>query len=90
MRIEAIEIYSDQVNAAVMRHPNRKFPGVLIQGDSLFSFYSRIEDILDQGGLPEDAREELTGIRDQLAGYLNSYKAALKAHDVPLPFHEDT
>jgi hypothetical protein len=62
---------------------------VLIQGDTLFSFYSRIEDILDQGSLPEDAKEELMGIRDQLAGYLNGYKAALKAHGIELPFHED-
>ena len=29
MRIEPIEIYADTTNAAVFRHPGRKFPGVL-------------------------------------------------------------
>jgi len=35
MRTEVVEIYSDQANAAVIRHPSRKFPGVLVQGDTL-------------------------------------------------------
>jgi hypothetical protein len=35
MHTEPVEIYSDATNAAVMRHPGRKFPGVLIQGDTL-------------------------------------------------------
>ncbi|WP_425506589.1 DUF6959 family protein [Sphingomonas kyeonggiensis] len=37
MRTELIEIYSDATNAAVMRHPGRQFPGMLIQGDTLYS-----------------------------------------------------
>jgi Family of unknown function (DUF6959) len=31
MHVEPVEIYSDQTNAAIMRHPGRRFPGVLIQ-----------------------------------------------------------
>jgi hypothetical protein len=37
MHSESVEIYSDATNAAVMRHPGRNFPGVLIQGDTLHS-----------------------------------------------------
>lgn len=37
MRSEDVEIFSDMTNAAVMRHPGRKFPGVLIQGDTLYT-----------------------------------------------------
>jgi hypothetical protein len=36
MRIEPVEIYSDETNAAVMRHPERAFPGYLMQGDTLY------------------------------------------------------
>ena len=32
MHTELVEIYSDESNMAVMRHPGRRFPGVLIQG----------------------------------------------------------
>ncbi len=35
MRIENVEIYSDQSNMPVVRHPGRKFPGLLVQGDTL-------------------------------------------------------
>jgi len=35
MRTENVEILSDRTNTAVMRHPGRRFPGVLVQGDSL-------------------------------------------------------
>ena len=37
MHVESVEIYSDATNAAVMRHPGRRFPGMLIQGDTLHS-----------------------------------------------------
>jgi hypothetical protein len=32
MRTENVEILSDKSNAAVLRHPDRVFPGVLVQG----------------------------------------------------------
>lgn len=37
MRTETVEIYSDASNAAVIRHPGRQFPGMLIQEDTLHS-----------------------------------------------------
>ena len=37
MRSESVEIYSDTTNAAVLRHPGKKFPGVLVQGDTLYT-----------------------------------------------------
>ncbi len=36
MRIEEVEIYSDETNYAVLKHPGRHFPGSLIQGDDLY------------------------------------------------------
>ena len=43
MREELVEIYSDASNAAVLRHPERKFPGVLLQGDTLHSICQSID-----------------------------------------------
>jgi hypothetical protein len=44
MRVEPVEIYSDQTNAAVMRHPDRHFPGVLVQGDTLWTMCGRADE----------------------------------------------
>src|SRR4051794_13704122 len=44
MRVEPVEIFADTTNAAVMRHPGRHFPGMLIQGDTLHSFCCMADD----------------------------------------------
>jgi hypothetical protein len=41
MRSEMVEIFSDQTNAAVMRHPGRAFPGVLVREIASISSASR-------------------------------------------------
>ena len=37
MHTELVEVLSDDTNRAILRHPARRFPGVLVQGDSLYS-----------------------------------------------------
>ncbi len=36
MRTIEVEIFSETTNSPVIKMPNRKFPGVVIQGDSLW------------------------------------------------------
>lgn len=43
-RVE-VEIYSDASNLAVMRHPGRRLPGSLIQGDSLLILVQEAEEL---------------------------------------------
>lgn len=43
MRTEMVEMFSDATNRAVIRHPGRKFPGVLVQGDTLYSLCQRTD-----------------------------------------------
>ena len=92
MHIDNVEIYSDQTNAAVIRHPGRRFPGVLIQGDSLFSLCVQADDACAaaRGKLGSDAYDELNELRNALWGYLNHYKSVLGEHQISLPFSEDT
>jgi hypothetical protein len=86
MRTETVEIYSDAPNA-VMRHPGRKLPGVLVQGDSLAKLCASADTLIAAGWgvLSEEDFEKLSGLRDQLRGYLNQYKAVLAAHGIELP-----
>jgi hypothetical protein len=86
-RIE-IEVFSQVTNAAIVRMPTRRFPGVVIQGDSLHILYS-LADTLVQLAAPHndaDLSGEAEGLRDLLAGYVASYESVLKDHGLELPY----
>ena len=48
MRVINVELYTDQKNGAVLRLPERQFPGVLIQGDTLQSYITDLREIADE------------------------------------------
>lgn len=91
MRIEEIEIHSDQTNAAIMRHPGRRFPGLLIQGDTLFSLWWQADRAcaVAHGRLTEDEYHEIEELRDRLRAYLDHYKRVLEEHQIQLPFSSE-
>ncbi len=47
MQLKEIEIYSEVVDNAVVRMPERKVLGSVIQGDSLFFLHADLMDILE-------------------------------------------
>jgi hypothetical protein len=88
MRTEPVEIYSDATNAAIMRHPGRKYPGVLVQGDTLNSLYVLADAVCRRAShVDPDMRDELEDLRQRLGHLLAHYKATLTAHGIPLPFN---
>lgn len=89
---ERVEIYSDRTNAVVLRHHGRKHPGVLVQGDALFTLFQHADAACEaaRGVLPADAQHGLTDLRDTLLAYLDHYRTVLGEHRVELPFHEST
>jgi hypothetical protein len=90
MHTSAVDIYSDASNSAVMRHPGRRFPGVLIQGDTLHSLCAALDDVCERGraSLQAEVFDDLDDVRGQLRGLLDHYKATLIAHGMQLPFVE--
>ncbi len=87
-RVE-IEVFSSASNAAVVRMPTRRFPGMVIQGDSLHILYS-LADTVVQLAAPhgdEDLSGEAGELRDLLAGYMASYENVLKDHGMELPYY---
>jgi len=88
MHIEPVEIYSDQTNAAIMRHPGRRFPGVLVQGDTLYTLCRRADETCKLIEKASAAYEEANDLRNHLWDFLNHYKGVLSAHGVPLPFDD--
>jgi len=84
MRTESVEVYSDETNRAVMRDPGRKFPGVLIQGDTLFTLCAMADEACAKSG----SNKDLDRLRDALLDLLLHYKIVLGEHDIRLPFNE--
>jgi hypothetical protein len=75
MRKEEVEIYSDSTNCAVMRHPGRRFPGVLIQGDTLYALCPRADDACTAASNDgsEKEFEAMNDVRNRLWTLLNHY-----------------
>ncbi len=88
MREELVEIYSDETSAAVIRHPDRKFPGVLLQGDTLHSMCQQADTALAKLDRSSDAYNELNEIRNTLWSLQTHYKTTLVEHDLTMPFSE--
>jgi hypothetical protein len=90
MRVDQVEIYSDETNAAVLRHPGRQFPGVLIQGDTLYTLCHSADAICTaaRANLDSQLYGELNELRNRLRALLSHYKVVLGDHDIPLPFSE--
>ena len=79
MRVEPVEIYSDQTNSAVMRHPGRRFPGILIQGGTLYTICARLDElcVATRGAIDQDTFDELNDLREELRLHLTHYKSIL-------------
>jgi hypothetical protein len=90
MRTAIVEIFADTSNAAVMRHPDRRLPGVLIQGDTLHTLCVAADEVCAaaRGRLDDDSYLELNELRNKLRSLLSHYKVVLGEHQMPLPFSE--
>ncbi len=88
MRVDQVEIFSDATNAAVMRHPGRRSPGLLAQGDTLYSLCRRADLICQEIGLGSPAYDEANDLRNTLQEYLSHYKSVLTESGIALPFSE--
>lgn len=88
MRQEMVEIFSDQSNAAILRHPGRRFPGVLVQGDTLYGLCQRADVVCREVPRGGPGYDEANEVRNALWGLLSHYKVVLGEHDIALPFSE--
>ena len=82
------EVYGQDVNAAVIKMPSRKYPGILVQGDSLHNMLTLIKaaEAALAAGNSEEAKDVLQEVREVISGYEVAYTNALAEHRVPPPF----
>lgn len=86
-RIE-IEMLSDTINCPVVSVPGRKYPGVVIQGDSLKILLGLAEEIEEQmaSDQDEDLAVTIERLKRKLSDYVAEYETAMKAHGRDLPY----
>ena len=89
MKMESVEIYSDASNKAVIRHPGRAFPGVLVQGDTLHGMVASLRYVMGNGaGLDEESAGRLREVAERMEEMLAHYRSVLTANHIRLPFRD--
>ncbi|MEV0431087.1 hypothetical protein [Micromonospora sp. NPDC050495] len=77
-----VELLAREGNIAVLRMPDRKFPGIFVQGDTM----ATLRDLLEGGEGSEQLSDQLGEARDRLVELLQFYEAALKANGIAVPY----
>lgn len=88
MRRETVDIFSDPPGVAVVRHPGRNAPGVLVQGDILHALCQQADRACAGVDRHADGYGDLNRLRNTLQDMLTRYKQVLGEHDLPLPFKD--
>ena len=84
-RIE-LEVFSQTTNQAIVRMPGRRFPGVVVQGDTLSGLAADAKLVVAElraGNRPLDDALELADRLDEL---LMHHGETLTAHGMALPY----
>jgi len=83
-----IEILSDTINCPVVSVPGRKYPGVVIQGDSLAILYGLAVEIEMQTASihDEEIAATIDHLKRKLSAYVEEYETTMKAHGRDLPY----
>ena len=85
-----LEVYSQDSNHAIIRPPGRRFPGAVVQGDSLYILCEEAQYISQRLKELAITDEELLYAaqdhQEKLLDRLLHYQAVLAAHGIDLPY----
>ncbi len=76
------ELLAREGNVAVIQLPDRKFPGVFGQGDTLATIRQLFDGVVDPSGLPDEILE----VRARLDELLSYYEAVLQERGIRRPY----
>ena len=80
-------LLTEPKNYAVVQLPDRNYPGVVFQGDSLFVLMSDLAEIEgDLDGVNEELRESLGEIVGSLRAILSDYESVCERNGLDLPY----
>src|SRR5688500_10707208 len=88
MQYMELEVYSQSINRGIIKMPSQNFPGLLLQGEMLYSLLRLAKSTYEKSQqtsyteLIETARE----LRDNLQQLVSHYESTLSRHNIPLPY----
>jgi hypothetical protein len=89
-RIE-IEMLSETSNCPVVKTPGRKFPGIILQGDSLKALFDVAVEVRDRCDKNNDELCAAAGeLKDRLGGFVAAYEQAMQVNGLELPYPKPT
>jgi hypothetical protein len=82
------KILETGANGAVVQLPERKYPGIVVQGDSLSILVSDVEELRESIAKKDEAEvaASLGSIERHLKERLEFYESVLAKHGIPLPY----
>src|SRR5688500_17406813 len=90
MNVVELELYSESSNHAVVRVPGRRFPGAVVQGDSLSILCAESRELSKRLRALPVYDEELfylaQGLQEKLLDRLLHYQDVLTEHGISLPY----
>ncbi len=81
---ETAKLLSPAVNFAVVQLPGRRYPGVVVQGDTLDNLVKQLvwmKSLLERGKL-DDLSDEIADMSDQLSRALAYYRSVCEANSI--------
>ena len=85
-----IELLDATINAAVVRMPGRRFPGIVVQGDTLHSWSVLADSLMSSvNSAPEIDPEvvlDMSELADLIRSHVDQYESVLRAHGLALPY----
>jgi hypothetical protein len=92
MKVMEIEVFSEASNHAVVKAPGRKFPGIVIQGDSLASLAALAKDLserLRQLNVQDDeVLSSAQELQEQILERQLHYQGVLAESGIKLPYQK--
>ena len=86
-----IELFTEQSNNAILRLPEREFPGVLVAGDTLSTLANSANEVaqMAMGSSSSELAAEAAHLAERLSDMLERYEAALGANGIRLPYSKE-
>jgi hypothetical protein len=83
-----VEFFTPVHNNAIARMPGRRFPGVIVQGDSLSILASLARDVARRASAASDPelQDDANELRDKLDELQEMYEKVLAEHGMELPY----
>ncbi len=83
-----IKLLSMASNSVVVQTPYRRFPGIIIQGDTLHTWYCLLEECQKCVAASDidEASQCISELRSKIQAHLIHYERVLKEIDLKLPY----